>query len=1205
MCFRVRVVLILRSLALSVALMVIAIVGVALIDYVLRLPSGLRWATLGGIGYLAFRLWRRWIGPALLLRISPTDMALQIERQDPALRGVIASSLELGRTRQRDRDHEESSSIEQALSLAALTVASKRLEHRRLPSMIVLRSCVLAMVMLMVVGSGVASIWFGSPTMALIGAGRVLSPWNEISWPKQYAITDTTKGAPRAIDIAVPVSALIGDSEHAAGAATRATLNWRLLDDRDRALSEWTRTMLVSQQRLDTQSQRRVYEQLVDAQSIASKHDSDSFVFEYTINTRDDQTDTRRISLVRPPKLVETSVRIELPAYAEQIAESGLVRSGVYESSKYDDAISPVLGGSRVLIRWTLSKPIELSTEEIPAWVAVLDANDQSRDFANQVVGVYQPTPESIELELVVNESVMIEPAAVDALGIATRTPIMLSLGVIDDEQPGAAIVEPSRDEIISSHARIEVRAELTDDLGIAFGAIFAARAHAPAGSRGAPHEPDDEGVVLIEEQLHATQDSTLTRMLDVSTLSVHAGDQIWLQAHARDLSAIEFDGFIMRIQEYAHDVKNGVSHSSIRILRVVEDSQLIEQVRSSLNPIRNAMRQLDEQQAQLQSKLRAGQMPSSAEQRTLSDRLSASKRTIEQLSDTLSRNTLDDPALESLLHDAQASLAQAQTASEKASDQIDRGDQSNAIDNQSKVRDRVGELLDMLDRGQDSYMALRSIERLRDELAALRDDTAAHSAKAAGKSISQLSPDERSSLDRILERQMQSAQDAGEALDALDEQAQQLDEQDPTQAQALRSAAAQGRSAQIEQRLKEASEQIGSNQTSSATQSQEEVLEELDEMLEELKNTIENRDNALRRELASIIDSLKGLITKQQHELSQLGDENAAANGATLSNSMISLVGNTLVVRDDAIGAFPETRSIADFITKAADAQSRAISALRIDPVSLDQANRDEQSSLLHLRSALEEAERLDDQAAQRQAQRLREELRDQYKEALTGQATIRDETSTMMGEQLNRRQRAQARALSTNQDEIRSALSDLLRQTQELSDAPVFQLAHTQLDRLMRMSVDGLTESTIESRVMSSQIAAITVLSSLVEVLSDTPPNQEEKDFEDGSNGSGQAGSSGSGDEPVIPPIAQLKLLRTMQQLAAMQTRAYAEDPSVVSDADIESLSELQGQLFEHGRKLIEDMSPKPDPSAGPGGPSGGPNDQPIQPKEGTNDS
>ena len=523
--------------------------------------------------------------------------------------------------------------------------------------------------------------------------------------------------------------------------------------------------------------------------------------------------------------------------------------------------------------------------------------------------------------------------------------------------------------------------------------------------------------------------------------------------------------------------------------------------------------------------------------------------------------------------------LNEAGQAGERASDQIDRGDTDRAEDNQRIVRDRIGELLSMLDRGQDSWLALRAIEQLRDELEALHNDTTELNAQTAGQSLDQLSPDQKSALDRILERQLATANDARDAISTLEKQSEQLRENNPTQAEALSQAAKQGRSAQLEEKLNKAADLIESNQTSSAAKAQSEVLDELNEMLEELENTIKNRDNALRRELASIIDSLKAIITAQEHEFLRLND----ADAIDLDQSMIALSRNTLAVRDQAMGAFPETRSIADLITQAANAQSNAISSLRQSPVEKADASRSEQASLLHLRSALEEAQRVDDQAADRQARQLRTKLRDQYREALTLQTILRDESALLIDQKLSRRQRASARALAISQSTLSDQLAQLIEQTDELAEAPIFNLAHNQLDSLMARSSTGLSEKTIQRRTVDIQNASTVILSSLVEVLSDTPSDDEPKDFDDGSQGGSGSGSGGQ-EEPVIPPVAQLKLLRTMQQLAAMQTREFAENPKSTNDADIQALSKLQSQLFEQGRALIKAMSNQPTPSAAP---------------------
>ncbi len=724
----------------------------------------------------------------------------------------------------------------------------------------------------------------------------------------------------------------------------------------------------------------------------------------------------------------------------------------------------------------------------------------------------------------------------------------------------------------------IDLASELSDDFGLKAGLLRANIAKVPAESSGAPHEPIDDGVVLVRTEFAASLREQLTYSLDLGPLSPTPGDQIWITSTAWDLQSSD--------SNIADAI--GMSESSIRVLRVVEDLELIEQIRNGLGPIHHAMRQLDQQQALLQEQLRDGASGTGKDQRSLTHRLRANKQTIEQLDTLRTRNRLDDAPLESLLEDAESILDEAIAAGENASDQLDRGQNERASENQRLVRDRIGEFVAMLDRGQDSWLALRSIQQLRDELEAIRDDTAKLTAQTAGKSLDQLTAAQQSALDRIMERQTASAEDAHDAMSTLDEHAEQLEEHDPTQAEALRKAARQGRSAQIEQRLKEASEQIESNQTSAAAQSQTEVLEDLDEMLEELEHMIKNRDNALRRELATIIESIEALIKLQETQIKHINEAGADAG-------MIVLVGNTLAVRDDALGAFPETRSIADLITQAANAQTNAINALRQSPSSIDKADRHERSSLLNLNSALEEAKRLDDQAADRQARQLRTELRDSYREALEIQTALRDETKLMVGEPLNRRQRANARAIGLAQSDLQRQMSELLEQTQELGDAPVFTLAHTQLDRSMTRIVDGLGGREIEQRVINLHTSSIVILSTLVEVLSDESPAQDSDDFDDSSQSGSSSGSGTGGDEPVIPPVAQLKLLRSMQQLAAMQTREYSENPELANETDIESLADLQRQLFEHGRKLIEELSNnnRPTPQE--------PSSEPIEPEKG----
>lgn len=1196
MCARVRAALIARGVLVTLALLLTLCVGLGLVDYLLRLPMTVRLIAWAALLALTAQQWRRHIAPALRVRLSPTDMALRIEQRDPALRGILATALELSAPPHHDDGQgDDERAIAAALRGAALRTAQRRIREVSGGGVLRLGEIWRATAGLGAMIAVVVTLGVLAPMNLGVGAQRVLTPWSGASWPKRHAIVDMTRSDALAVDVAVPIRAQIGTSQSSTEAGARAVVSWRVLDERRKPLSEWARTMLVPQNKRDPVTGVPIFEQLIDVQGAAARSDDTAFTLEYRIVTRDDATATKRIRLVRPPELLGASVTIALPEYARPISGADLVREGTISSAAEETAVTPVLAGSRVELLWRFSKPIIAGSgeRERPEW-----AGRVARE--NTVEAFDQPTPDSMRLVLTAQASVTIEPAVIDESGIPVRTPIVLGLGVLDDRAPGAVVTDPDRDEAVSPMAVLELSAELSDDLGLSAGSLVATHAASPdEGSAGTPPEPRGEPITLGEEALSAAQRHTLTRTLDVSATGAAPGDELWISAVARDLRAPS---------------DAGVTRSARRVLRIVTEAELVEQIRQGLNPVRGALRQLDEQQAQLQQMLRDGDENTGREQRTLTARLDASVRTIEQLRRGARRNRIGDETLRSMLDDAAGVLGEARDASELAGEQADRGQRERAQASQRRVRDRVGELLSLLDRGQDAWLALRDVRQLRDELESLREDTGELSASTAGKSLDQLTPDERGALDRILERQLQSAQDAREALSTLDEQAAKLDETDPTQAQALREAAQQGRGAELEQRLRQAAAQIGANQTASASQTQQQALEDLEQMLQELENTIKNRDNALRRELASIIDSIKGLIDAQQAELSLL---QAAMGGvgqeAGLDERMITLAANTLSVRDEAMGAFPETRSIAGLIKQAGDAQNGAIVALRAAPPRLNEAQRGEQAALLHLRSALEEAQRLDEQAAQRQAERLRDELRDAYKAALDGQTRLRDDTDGLMGQALSRRQRAQARAIAQDQDAIRENLSALLNKTRELQEAPVFTLAHDQLGRLMRQSSDGLGGREIQSETLAAQNGALVVLSSLVEVLSDSPPNQEEQDFEDGANASnGQGGGqAGGSEEPAIPPIAQLRLLRTMQGLAAQQTRSLSEQGPGADPDSVNAVLELQRQLFERGSALIESMNPAPptgvnsdeDSEAGSEGGSEGGGVEPMnQPGSGT---
>ncbi|MBL4591943.1 MAG: hypothetical protein JKY96_08290 [Phycisphaerales bacterium] len=1119
---RARGLLIARALAWTLAALLAALTLVILADFALRLPMGIRVILLAAMLMLGLRLVIKLLVPALRARFSQIDLALRVESIDESSRGMLAGAIDLQNTAAAD----PTDPIEAALRSAAIARATARVSSP--PSILRIEHALRAAGALLLIGLVVMIPAIRSPALTSIGIQRAVAPWSNASWPKRFAINDATPQGAHAIDEALRVRVSVSPSTSDA----HAIIRWRVLDENNRPLTPSTRTLLAAQP-IAAGSSGRVYESLLDTRALGDRTQGDQLTLEYRI---------------------ETTLAVTPPPYAVGSTPSVLLIEPDTHTTESQFITDPLLAGSQAMIRWSFSKPIELADGSSPHWLASI--SDRLDDAI-----LSQPTDTTLELRFTASDSVLIEPTIVDHLGITVRKPIALDLVVHTDTSPSTAIVEPDRDIMVTARATIALNAQFLDDIGLGSAWIWAIHAAPPADSTGAMPEPSDAIELVRAPSTPIGSALTLEALLEVSIFNPNPGDELWITAQAIDLKS-DFSG-------------SSPVTSESRILRIVDELTMIEHLQRTIAPVLEALKRLDEQQSTLQDQLESGLLESSRDQRSLAEQIRSQQRVLARAEQIASTNAIDDPSLRSLLQDSDSTLAQAAQAADNAADGIDQNREEFAKDEQQTVRDRLGQALSMLDRGKDSWLARRSVQELRDEIQRLKDQTDALNATAAGKSIAELSADERTTLEKILDRQRETAERARAMLDELDERAAELQETDPTQAEALRRAAAQGRGSQIEQTLKQASDEIAGNQTGQASQSQQAAMDELDSMLDEIDHASKNRDSALRRQLASIIEQLETLIAAQSNHLTKL---RTGADG--LDISLIGLIENTLGVRDTATGAFPETQTIADHLTKAADTQSMAVTALRVSPVDLDTAEQQERNALHHIEQALDEAQRLNEQAADRESRRLRDELRKKYQEALDAQVQIRDQADPFSGTKLTRKERSDTRAIARTQDELRTLLDELISESEELAEASVFALTHSQLDRVMNAASKSLNDRTPPESIRANHFTAIHMLSALVEVLQDAKPKDEM--FEDGQSGGGSGSGQSGQEEPVIPPIAQLKLLRSLQQLAAMQTQSLNDSPAADPKA-VRALVDLQQEIAAEGQQLIEQLNeqqgdPKP---------------------------
>ncbi len=1152
---RARSVLLAEAWLWALAVVVGAVFVLVVVDYVFRLPRGVRVLHLVGLGYGVYVLWRRVVQPAFRFRPEGTEIALRIERAEEASRARdrLASGLELGRGG-AEADSALSSSLTRSAAADADVIAAGMGERRFVQTGALRRAgVVFAAVVVVVSGMGVVR-----PTLAGIGIARTVWPFAGTAWPKRTAVVDATGVEVQPIGEALAMRAILTRTNREVG-ETEVTAYYRVISDGRSGAKQ--RVVLTSQQRVEDLeggegAEGELFERLIEPAGPLVEGDE----IEYWFETEDNRTAAARIRFAERPRVVRVTAGVRPPEYAAGIRGGFLAAEGVALSRDSGGVavLQPVLAGSAFEIRVETNKPSRLMGADGVGGAGEAGGAGWSREGERTLV-----------FAGIATERVRLEIELVDEEGLASGESVVVLVQVVDDGLAAVTITDPAYDESVLATARLDVRAEASDDLGVEWLALERETARRPVGSEGAGAEPG--GDVMRMGVIEAAAGAVATELvvgasLDVASIGVRAGDEVWLTAVGRDVFAA------------AEDETNNprVVRSAVRRLRIIDEATFVSQVQGELAGVRRAAIEIDS----VQGELGAGERNAAAEapaaeraeqQGSLTDRLEGQRGAIERLRARAARNGLDDATLEGMLEDGSTLLRDAAEASEAAASELGREGadaeaEREAAESQERVRENLASLISMLDQGQDNWVARRTIESLLNEQRELAAETRALGEQTMGRSREQLSGEELTELDRIAERQRDAAERVRRALDSLTERAEALERFDAAQAQAMSRAARRGRQERVEQQMQEAAAQLDQNQTRAAEQGQQAAAEALEQMLGDIDSADEARDEALRRVLASVLEALEALIDEQEV---QLGALSVAGEGGlpALADPMVRLASNTLGLLDE-IGGQRDLASVISLIGLAADAQERAVTSLRES--SVDSAEDAERESLSKLQDARAEAARLEEEAADRESARKRAELRTAYREMLEQQVAIVTDTEVLVGVEVDRRVRARVRAVGQRQAGIGESLTALRDSTGELADAAVFEFAHRRIDRASGEAAGRLLGATADGEVLRHQATVVRLLQALLAALAE---DNQQKGGEQSQGGGGGGGSSG--DTPIVPELAELKLLRAMQAEAMEWTRNLDESGQRPAEGELSELADLQQELAARAAELVEKLT------------------------------
>ncbi|HZW06821.1 MAG TPA: hypothetical protein VFF65_06830, partial [Phycisphaerales bacterium] len=1020
------------------------------------------------------------------------------------------------------------------------------------------------------------------PLTTLTGARRVLTPWSGAQWPKRTGVRDITGVTVHPLGSALPLRAALVKGDPAKGA--RVTVRYRVSggEMREQALSAQGREVTLPVEAAGEGEAGPVKGALLETLlepgtlAAATQDGTADGELEYWFVSADDRTETAKIRLVPPPAVVGAEVRVTPPAYVgekdQRVLEAG-------PGTDQRATVTGVLPGSRVELTLRLNKPVRgiAGGADRASWLRSA-LGEQGAALAGESDTTISLEPTVWRVGWTLRSTVRLTPHPVDLDGVEPAAESVYRVEMREDRPPEAVVVQPAQDVEVLATAVVPVAGEGRDDVGVKWAAIEYVVASPRAGSASSEVEAAPAERVELARVEGAGRSATVSGVLELEKLKVSAGQELWVTTVAADTYAV--DG---RTHEPAR--------SAVRKVRVISPEKMIEQAWNELGGVRRAAVKATEQQDALTERTKKGADGLARPQGDITEAVARMSKTMSELGKRAADNGLSDQELDAVLSQAKSLADQAKEASAEAAEAARKADEAKARgdaqgrkeaqDRSATAQDRAArsleQLAESLDRGQDAWSTTRAVQRLIEDQAALRKQTAELGEKTVGKSADELSGAERQKIAELAEKQEQLARRTDEQLKKLQERAQQMKATDPAGAQALEDAARKGQQSGASEQMQQAAQQIQRNQQQTAGQQQQQAQKGLEQVLEQLKQNARSRDATLRRQMASLIETINRLIAAQERELARVkasrgaettGAGTAAYNG--LDGAMVKLHTQTLGAVGQAREAGKEARHAATLLTDAADAQQGAVVALRASPVDGPSAEGKEQESLEKLTAARDEAQKQQDEAAKRDQDRKRAELKQKYQAMLTEQTALRTEGADLVGKELDRRARARARGLADREEAIADQAGAMIKETSELQEADLFVLAHERVDALSRGAAKGLREETVGDAVAVKQRAVERVLRQIIEALEETKSDDEDFREPESGNGGGQQGGAGQ-DPPLVPPAAEVKLLKLMQQEALGLTREADEAKSAAAAAEAQK---LQRALAERGALLLKKM-------------------------------
>lgn len=1112
---------------------------VVTLDWLLWFPAALRLivAVLFFAGFALAAM--HWILKPLRAEVTIEQIAARLERRFENLRDRLSSTLQFLRIGEGADSPLAAKVVAQTEALVAATPLDEALTPQpllRAAGTLIAAGCALLLIAVV------------APHWVRTGWTRYTAPLSQVEWPRT-----------------VDIEPLTGDLKVAIGESATVSMRVR------RGLTDTLRGVL----RLKDSGGDLVplvMQRTADGEFNANV-DAITRDLVYWFEAGDDTTESTlfRIRAIHRPELLECLATVEPPVYAHSSAPR--------THDLKDGTVRAPIGGT-VSISIRSSKPLWTAAEPVRTGLRMSDGT-----FQPLTVSDSQPTQATLRWTVATALEFRVEIA--DDEGFENRGGAAYSILAIQDQSPTCVIVEPQTLVEITPKASLQLTGRVEDDQGLARVELIMER---PAdGSVTASPVHQHEPVVGLDGKVEIAVDAAW----DAAAHPLTPGETVYLV-----LSAI--DNCPGEVCPQAGTDSGQRGRSAPLPVRIIGEAELEARTRDEMAALEARLRQIVLEQTALRDAtgvlaaidsdtgLTPAQQDAAASYASAEARLTRALREVASrlgaLRERLERNQSGDAEarrqlgqLEGVLGEtasgpmtsAATALNEAGESSKSPAEQRDL--LKNAEQDESVAVDRLRGVMQILGRWGDFQGVLARTRDLLDRQQELRTQTLERGKETLGKSTSELTEEEAAEIKRTQRQQEQLGEDVEQMLAQMEQLAGRIKDKDPSGAEAMDAAMRSARSQDLLKRVRSAASGIGENRTAAAAIDQQAAAETLKRMVSALRKREERELELLRKQVRKAEEQVAELLEQQKALRGETAEKGRTGTDDDtydeLTDRQRTLRRNTRLVADE-IAEEEKMTEAARLVREATVPMGEA--EVMLQDRELDDALPAQDAAMLALTEAIEQLAALDEAVAQQELQRNLAQIHEDLERLLAMQTGINTGIEELLKSvtahgRVDRSDAREAARLARDQAAAQQALEEV---RPELQKVPVFDWALNRVAGWMQSCRDSMEQRKVDDELELTAGRITRELEQLIRAVRETQEMPMDQEFAEAETpGGGGSGAASQSNKP-IPTVAELLVLKAMQQDIQARTRSLHEEvqPETAAEGklrELRTLGEDQAQV------------------------------------------